>query len=569
MSFLGRGSRRGRRLTALAAGGALAAFQALALIGAPAASATVATCSFGSGVLTVNLTSGTSSAFSADAATGNILIDGTDTFAHACAAIPAVKATLTNTTEIDVNGDAGNETVVIDLLVKWGTINWKIDLKTGTSDTVIVDGHLAPATTALDSVVGASGLDLTDDGDLDATVTGVDLIELVGGLGDDFLSGAGSTITGGPTTIPMTVLGGPGGYDDLSGGLGNDTLVASVDGAAADYLSFAGPITADLTAGTVTGAGSDTLVGIDDIYGSQGNDTITGNANDNDIAPGPGDDKVSGGGNSATGFPNFGGDTIDFFDSEAGVTVDLAAGTATGDGNDTFSGMEDVYGSDFNDSIAGDQNVDNYIDGAAGLDWIDYSAYSRDLTVSLGNLNPTVDNDPTDDANECDGKSGECDALVHIENAILGTGDDSFKGSEFNNVVNPGGGQNVLDGLGGGDTLDYSSYDAGVTVNLAGGGVSGDSAVSFENVVGSNFKDRITGGVESNTIRSGKGDDNVRAGAGDDTLRLGAGDDIARGGSGDDDLYGQKGDDYLNGGSGTDFCKGGPGKDTVKGCEIH
>ncbi len=584
MSFIGKG-RLGRR-AALVTAGALMAFQALSVVGAQTASAAT-TCSFGSGTLTVLLDAGDDIAFSA--ASGNITLNlngggAKDTVAFGCVSIPVAKATLTNTTAITVTGSTGENVLTIDLLVNWGTINWTIDLSTQGAtekDTVVLDGSAATLTTALDTVVGASGIDLNDDGDLDATVTGVELISMLGGDGDDYLCGGGSTITGGPTTIPMSIVGdaAPGvgtdeGYDDLCGGLGSDTIDAglAITGgfgtAAADYLNFTGPITATFTAatvvgqsGTVTGAGSDTLVDITDIYGSQGNDTITGDTNSNDIAGGPGDDAINGG--TAGGDE----DTADFFDSEAGVTVDLAAGTATGDGNDTVKNMEDVYGSDFNDVIAGAPHVDNYFDGAAGLDWVDYSAYSTDVTVDL---RPASAFTPA--ALPCSGHgvpTTECDTMIHIENATLGSGDDTFFGNGFNNVVNPGGGSNILDGGLGGDTLDYSSYEAGVTVNLAGGGVTGDSAVSFENVVGSKFKDRITGGVESNSIRSGKGDDNVRGGGGDDTLRLGAGDDLARGGSGDDDLYGQKGDDYLNGGSGTDFCKGGPGKDTVKGCEIH
>ena len=75
-------------------------------------------------------------------------------------------------------------------------------------------------------------------------------------------------------------------------------------------------------------------------------------------------------------------------------------------------------------------------------------------------------------------------AILPTENANLGTGDDSFSGNEFNNVVKPGGGQNVLDGNGGSDTLDYSEYEAGVVVNMAGGVDCWDSAVEFENAMG-------------------------------------------------------------------------------------
>ena len=90
------------------------------------------------------------------------------------------------------------------------------------------------------------------------------------------------------------------------------------------------------------------------------------------------------------------------------------------------------------------------------------------------------------------------------ENAILGTGNDTFTGSQFNNTVWPNGGQNALNGCPaavnvscGIDTVNYSQgYTAGVTVNLAGGGPSGgnaDSIIGFTNAVGTAFADNIIG----------------------------------------------------------------------------
>jgi Ca2+-binding RTX toxin-like protein len=551
MNLFRREGRR-KRLPVVAFAGVLFAFQAIALVGAQTASAAVTSCSWGSGVLTVNFSA--TLTISANAS-GQIMLDAA-TSSPLCSSIPATTATLTNTTEIDVNGSAGADTLTIDLGVNWGAINWKIDLLAGT-DSLVLNG--TALTADMDGpIVGASGVDLNDDGDLDATVAGVEGITINCGSGDDYVTGVGSTIAGGPTSIPLTILGGAG-YDDLGGGLGNDTLTVGADGGAVDYLGFPGPITANLggVAPQITGAGSDTTDATD-ITGSDGNDTITGlAADDNDIAGGPGDDTIDGG---------LGGeDTADFWDSAEAVTVSLTAGTATGDGTDTLKNMEDVYGSDFGDTIAGDKG-DNYLDGAAGSDWVDYGDRSGDLLVCLNTS--TVAGDPCVPGTSGDTGTTEADTLVHIENAILGSGDDVFEGNAFSNVVEPNGGQNVLDGLGGGDTLDYSvGYDTGVEVNMAGGGTAGDSAVNFENVIGTDFADTIVGSDSSNTIRSRKGNDNVRAGAGDDTVKAGAGNDLVRAGTGDDDLWGQKGNDNLNGGKGSDFCKGGPGKDLIRGCE--
>ena len=74
MSFLARGSKRGRRGAAFVVAGALMAFQALVVIGATPALA-LSSCTFSGGVLTVVLTAGESTTFSQNA-TGDILING-------------------------------------------------------------------------------------------------------------------------------------------------------------------------------------------------------------------------------------------------------------------------------------------------------------------------------------------------------------------------------------------------------------------------------------------------------------------------------------------------------------
>ncbi len=183
----------------------------------------------------------------------------------------------------------------------------------------------------------------------------------------------------------------------------------------------------------------------------------------------------------------------------------------------------------------------------------------------------------------------EVDCIVPntVENARLGSGDDLFDGSAFNNIVFPGGGQNALDGgVGGIDTVNYSyGYTAGVTVNLSGGGASGggqDSITGFENAVGTAFNDHmfgtdvVVGTNGANLLVGGKGNDLISANAGPDFVRAGAGNDRVRGGSGDDTLMGQggkdnirggQGDDDIFGGKGKDFCVGGGGHDLIKTCE--
>ena len=72
----------------------------------------------------------------------------------------------------------------------------------------------------------------------------------------------------------------------------------------------------------------------------------------------PGDDLFDGG-------P--GRDHLSYFDSPSGVDVDLAAGTATGDGSDVFLSIADVAGSRHDDIIRGNQ-LRNDIFSAPGND---------------------------------------------------------------------------------------------------------------------------------------------------------------------------------------------------------
>jgi len=72
-------------------------------------------------------------------------------------------------------------------------------------------------------------------------------------------------------------------------------------------------------------------------------DGFTGNDANNAFQAEDGDDTIDGRG---------GADFASFFASPAPVTVDLAAGTATGEGTDTLTGIENVNGSaDFGDML--------------------------------------------------------------------------------------------------------------------------------------------------------------------------------------------------------------------------
>ncbi len=109
--------------------------------------------------------------------------------------------------------------------------------------------------------------------------------------------------------------------------------------------------------------GDDVLRGtdVDDILrGGGGNDELAGLAGNDRLAGGPGADTLDGGdddglvrGDAKTVRDNIWGDAAWYKLSDAGVTVDLAAGTAAGGHaeGDTLTGIESVRGSDHADML--------------------------------------------------------------------------------------------------------------------------------------------------------------------------------------------------------------------------
>ncbi|MFD3210478.1 retention module-containing protein [Pseudomonas sp. LR_7] len=145
---------------------------------------------------------------------------------------------------------------------------------------------------------------------------------------------AGSTLTG------------TSGDDVLLAGAGNDTLVA--------------------------GDGNDVLVGgegNDKLYGGEGNDLLIG---------GPGNDLLDGGA---------GIDTASYAGATAGVSVDLShvgAQNTVGAGVDTLTGIENLIGSDYNDTLIGD-GADNVLNGGLGNDILKGGGGNDTLIGGLGN----------------------------------------------------------------------------------------------------------------------------------------------------------------------------------------
>jgi Ca2+-binding RTX toxin-like protein len=131
-----------------------------------------------------------------------------------------------------------------------------------------------------------------------------------------------------------------------------------------------------------------------------------------------------------------------------------------------------------------------------------------------------------------------------------GDGQDALYGGDGGDHLYGGRDGDILDGGAGYDLARYDDASSAVTVNLATGvgasAAAGDSYVSIEGVVGSNFGDLLVGD------------------AGDNVLYGQAGDDTVLGGAGRNSLYGGAGGDHLYSGSGADLMDGGDDYDLVR-----
>ena len=416
---------------------------------------------------------------------------------------------------------------------------------------------------------------LSGDGSFNLIFGDIGNDQLFGDAGNDTLYGDGRVTidhhgTGGSgpyvtyADVSLLPFEGPAGDDLLEGGDGDDTLDGGGGSDTASYLTATGAVFVDLDPGASSGAaGNDTFVSIENAIGSAFDDGILGDNGANLLAGaaghdflrgGDGADTLKGGGDDDFLNGGLGDDILDGGSGSdraaystgaiAGVTVNLnivGVAQATGQGNDTLTGIEHVSGTRFNDVLTGDAG-DNWIWGGSDTSGV--------------------------------------------------TGNDILTGNGGNDLIQVGTGTHNANGGTGVDTFQMNGNgtditSAGVTVSLFLQGAAQDTEQGmmtlngFENLSGSTFADVLGGDNADNLLAGDSGADMLSGADGNDIL-YGDGrvyvDTHGTGGSGpivtvedvsDLAFPDPAGKDVLNGGKGKDILLGGAGDDVLTGGKDH
>ena len=406
--------------------------------------------------------------------------------------------------------------------------------------------------------------DLANDGDF-ATGEGdnvhTDIEDAVGGSGPDAFQGSSAVnhLTGGAGNDGMH---GNDGNDVLSGGVDNDSLY----GDAGDDALRGGP-------------------GNDDEHGDAGQDVMLQDSGAN------GADTFSDSDFNATvdyssrttaivvhmdAAANDGEDANGDWIAEEGDNVDPSISVVdSGSGRDLLTGrtvhlpgapngpvLKGNIGDDYlagGNGASGPNSFGTFLNGGAGNDWLEGSAWSDNLSGGPGN--------DTERGNDSDDVFDE-GSTPNGADEIWGNG----------SCCGPGGAR---------DTIDYGSRWTSVQVDLDDSADDGDPATSegdnihsdVEVIEGGHRDDVLTGNAADNIIRGNFFSDQIDGGPGDDilygdfstpcscggydTVDGGDGDDIILGEFGDDTLFGGNGDDVITGGGEDDAMDGGDGSDIL------
>ncbi|PPD51270.1 MAG: hypothetical protein CTY16_00130 [Methylobacter sp.] len=325
-------------------------------------------------------------------------------------------------------------------------------------------------------------------------------------------------------------------FNDYMDGLnGSDTVSYKDAGSAVTVvLDAVGTLSTAATAQDTGGAGTDKLVNIENLTGSNYNDTLTGNAGANKLDGGLGIDTLIGGNGNDT-YTVTAGDT---------VTENLGAGTGT---DTVITNIDYVLGANVeNLTLTGTavtaigNSSNNTLIGNAANNVLDGVSGTKDTMRGLAGNDTYFVHNTADVTDETAGGSNGIDLVIstatftltnNVENLRLMSGDIDGTGNALANIIYAVKGTGSLDGLAGTDTLSYqySKVKVAATLGAASTSASNDNINSnFENLVGSRYSDTLKGDAGANTLTRGSGNDSLEGVNGNDLLIGGLGNDSYR-----------------------------------------
>ena len=470
---------------------------------------------------------------------------------------PCGAATTANTNSIAVTGAAGT-TEILTIDESAGFLGPGFDSETNLPEieaSVALgdagDGLVVIATAGNDSIaMGANGLSLNSDGDVDVTFAPLPgAVEIHGGGGVNALTGRGGWGAGLAYNGEITLFGGPL-EDTLNGGNGND-FAAGGDGA-----------------DTISGNAGD-----DRLEGETGNDKLSGGEGKDFIVGGPGADQLTGG---------FGNDSLNAFDGEAdtqingGADIDVAFYDPGLDPTPTAS--EGKVPGPPTESCAYDAGT------KAVTARLEPGADATLRVNAAGEIEFGASPIPCGAATSTNTDSIQVIGAPGVVESLTVDMSEAFLGPGFTAEANSG---EIETNVELGDTADsfiVVGSDANDTLTAGALGVSlnadGDLDVTFTQFP-SHIELRADGGVNfltgrggfgaglaytgSLTLRGGDLGDELNGGNGNDVIVGGLGNDVVNGSSGNDEMIGAAGADRLSGGDGNDAITGGPGADELIG----
>ncbi len=503
-----------------------------------------------------------------------------------------------------LNGGDGSDTASYAT----SSVGVRLDLSAPTSGSgdaqgdVLIDIETIVGSAQADTfVAGGTKTDYTYNGgngndtvSFEASGTGVDVRLLTNVSSDGLAAGASyisiENLTGSGNADTLqgnasaNLLRGGGGNDVLLGSLGaNDTLEGGTGTGidTADYSSFASGNALTLNLATLVsgyyavqvagGNQVDQLKEFELIRGSQGNDSLAGDASANrfegglgndslsgaagedSLLGGDGDDVLDGGADADTLDGGDGLDTASYASALARVEVSLLnlSGNSGDAAGDSYTGIENLLGSAHNDTLEGDAqanvlagaagndtllggagddtlqggaNDDNLVGGAGsdrfeggdGVDTVSYEGITAALTLDL--TNTTLGSGQSTAGSDAAGDV--IDSAVEIVRGASGAATTFLSGarSSGSTLTMVGDASQV-------NTVSYDRATSAVTATLNNGNAATSSGAArldrFENIAnltGSNLGDTLSGDANANALQGGADNDTFLASAGNDTI---------------------------------------------------